>query len=262
MPMTSWRTCSPYFCRITLTEGPLDPKEVLEFQGVRAAQQYLVDQVQEVYRSQGVDIHDKHIEMIVRQMLRRVRVVNPGDSSYLPAELVEGLGIQIVPIPLIRDGQTYLDGVPLNIPWDERVDLETIPLTGSGRVEGTRGLTTLLDGPGALAGSARLLPPETDGTAASRVAISVGTGNSGHTNITHQNRVGPWRVLLATGWLVKLAPSVANSASEVHKLASIGLTLGLILRVWLLIAGPVTARWKALLPVAADIHKMGMMLRF
>ena len=68
--------------------------------------------------------------------------------------------------------------------------------------------------------------------------------------------------VLATGWLVKLAPSVANSASEVHKLASIGLTLGLILRVWLLIAGPVTARWKALLPVAADIHKMGMMLRF
>ena len=69
-------------------------------------------------------------------------------------------------------------------------------------------------------------------------------------------------VLLATGWLVKLAPSVANSASEVHKLASIGLTLGLILRVWLLIAGPVNARWKALLPVRADIDKMGMMLRF
>ena len=72
-----------------LTEGPLDPKEVLEIQGVRAAQQYLVDQVQEVYRSQGVDIHDKHIEMIVRQMLRRVRVVSPGDTDFLPAELVD-----------------------------------------------------------------------------------------------------------------------------------------------------------------------------
>jgi DNA-directed RNA polymerase subunit beta' len=72
-----------------LTEGPLDPKEVLEVRGVRAAQQYLVDQVQEVYRSQGVDIHDKHIEMIVRQMLRRVRIVNPGESTFLPSELVD-----------------------------------------------------------------------------------------------------------------------------------------------------------------------------
>jgi DNA-directed RNA polymerase subunit beta' len=72
-----------------LTEGPLDPKEVLEIRGVRATQQYLVDQVQEVYRSQGVEIHDKHIELIVRQMLRRVRVVTPGDSAFLPAELVD-----------------------------------------------------------------------------------------------------------------------------------------------------------------------------
>ncbi|MEN8763751.1 MAG: cytochrome b/b6 domain-containing protein [Thiogranum sp.] len=68
--------------------------------------------------------------------------------------------------------------------------------------------------------------------------------------------------LMATGWLVKLAPSVANSASDYHNLASIGLTLGLILRVWLLFFGPGPAHWKALVPVPADIHKMGMMLRF
>src|SRR5690606_26766716 len=67
-----------------LTEGPLDPKEVLEIRGVRATQQYLVDQVQEVYKSQGVEIHDKHIEMIVRQMLRRVRIVAANDSDFLP----------------------------------------------------------------------------------------------------------------------------------------------------------------------------------
>ncbi len=73
-----------------LTEGPLDPKEVLAIQGVRACQRYLVDQVQEVYRSQGVDIHDKHIELIVRQMLRRVRIANPGEGPWLPAELVDG----------------------------------------------------------------------------------------------------------------------------------------------------------------------------
>jgi DNA-directed RNA polymerase subunit beta' len=95
-----------------LTEGPLDPKEVLEVQGVRAAQQYLVDQVQEVYRSQGVDIHDKHIEMIVRQMLRRVRVVNPGDSTYLPAELVDDREFLETNRELVKDGKAPAEGRP------------------------------------------------------------------------------------------------------------------------------------------------------
>jgi DNA-directed RNA polymerase subunit beta' len=95
-----------------LTEGPLDPKEVLEIQGVRAAQQYLVDQVQEVYRSQGVDIHDKHIEMIVRQMLRKVRVVNTGDSSYLPAELVDDREFLETNRQLVQDGKQPAEGRP------------------------------------------------------------------------------------------------------------------------------------------------------
>jgi DNA-directed RNA polymerase subunit beta' len=95
-----------------LTEGPLDPKEVLEIQGVRAAQQYLVDQVQEVYRSQGVDIHDKHIEMVVRQMLRRVRVVNPGDSTYLPAELVDDRDFLETNRRLVQEGQHPAEGRP------------------------------------------------------------------------------------------------------------------------------------------------------
>jgi len=95
-----------------LTEGPLDPKEVLDVQGVRAAQQYLVDQVQEVYRSQGVDIHDKHIEMIVRQMLRRVRVVNPGDSSYLPAELVDDREFLETNRALVKDEKHPAEGRP------------------------------------------------------------------------------------------------------------------------------------------------------
>lgn len=68
--------------------------------------------------------------------------------------------------------------------------------------------------------------------------------------------------LIATGWLVKLAPSVADSASDYHDLAGIGLTLGLILRVWLLFFGTGPAHWKALIPVRADFPKMGMMLRF
>jgi DNA-directed RNA polymerase subunit beta' len=95
-----------------LTEGPLDPKEVLEIQGIRAAQRYLVDQVQEVYRSQGVDIHDKHIEIIVRQMLRRVRIVNAGDSTYLPAELIDAQRFRETNLQLIEDGKQPAEGRP------------------------------------------------------------------------------------------------------------------------------------------------------
>jgi DNA-directed RNA polymerase subunit beta' len=71
--------------------GNLDPKEVLRVKGVRAVQLHLVDGVQGVYRSQGVPIHDKHIEVIVRQMLRKVTVVEHGDTDLLPGELVDRL---------------------------------------------------------------------------------------------------------------------------------------------------------------------------
>jgi len=72
-----------------LTEGPLDPQKVLQMQGVRAAQDYLVREIQAVYRSQGVDINDKHIEVIVRQMLRKRRVVDPGDAELLPGKIYD-----------------------------------------------------------------------------------------------------------------------------------------------------------------------------
>jgi DNA-directed RNA polymerase subunit beta' len=72
-----------------LTQGTPDPQEVLRILGVRKAQEHLVDEVQEVYRSQGVAIHDKHIEIIVRQMLRRVLVLEQGDTRLLPSDLVE-----------------------------------------------------------------------------------------------------------------------------------------------------------------------------
>ncbi len=95
-----------------LTEGPLDPKEVLEVRGIRACQRYLVDQVQEVYRSQGVDIHDKHIEIIVRQMLRRVRIVTAGDSEYLPAELVGAQEFRDTNQELLESGKAPAEGRP------------------------------------------------------------------------------------------------------------------------------------------------------
>ncbi len=72
-----------------LTEGPLNPQDILRIQGPEAVQIYLVEEVQKVYRSQGVTINDKHIETIVRQMLRRVRVDSPGDTALLPGELVD-----------------------------------------------------------------------------------------------------------------------------------------------------------------------------
>src|SRR5690606_37681655 len=64
-----------------LTEGPVNPHDILRIQGVTAVQTYLVQEVQDVYRSQGVDINDKHIEIIVRQMLRKVKVEHPGDTE-------------------------------------------------------------------------------------------------------------------------------------------------------------------------------------
>jgi DNA-directed RNA polymerase subunit beta' len=72
-----------------LTEGPIVPQELLQVCGPKELQEYLVNQVQEVYRLQGVEINDKHIEIIIRQMLKKVRIVDPGDSSFLFGEHVE-----------------------------------------------------------------------------------------------------------------------------------------------------------------------------
>ena len=72
-----------------LTSGPLNPHDVMRLCGPEAAQQYLVDEVQRVYRSQGVEIADKHIEIIVRQMTKKVKVVDAGDTNLLPGELIE-----------------------------------------------------------------------------------------------------------------------------------------------------------------------------
>ncbi|HVL64360.1 MAG TPA: DNA-directed RNA polymerase subunit beta' [Actinomycetota bacterium] len=73
----------------SLTDGSKDPDEILEVLGTRDVQMYLVGEVQSVYRSQGVPIHDKHIELIVRQMLRKVTVIEPGDTEFLPGEMVD-----------------------------------------------------------------------------------------------------------------------------------------------------------------------------
>ena len=77
-----------------LTEGPVVPHEILEVCGPQDLQEYLLNEVQEVYRLQGVEINDKHIEIIVRQMLRKVKISDPGDSSFLWAEQVDRLAFE------------------------------------------------------------------------------------------------------------------------------------------------------------------------
>jgi DNA-directed RNA polymerase subunit beta' len=71
-----------------LTEGSVNPHEILRVKGVLELQKHMVDEVQQVYRSQGVTIHDKHIELIARQMLRKVHIIEPGDTDLLPGDLV------------------------------------------------------------------------------------------------------------------------------------------------------------------------------
>ena len=72
-----------------IVEGEPDPHDILRLQGVEALARYITDEVQDVYRLQGVKINDKHIEVIVRQMLRRVTIVEPGDTKFIKSEQVE-----------------------------------------------------------------------------------------------------------------------------------------------------------------------------
>ncbi len=95
-----------------LVEGPKDPKELLEVKGIRETQQYLVEEVQKVYRDQGVSIHDKHIELIVRQMLRRVLVAEPGDAPFLPGERVDSQVYAAVNKALLEEGKRSAEGRP------------------------------------------------------------------------------------------------------------------------------------------------------
>src|SRR5699024_11340596 len=72
-----------------LNEGSIDPKELLQVQGVDGVQSYLLREVQRVCRMQGVEIRDKHVEVMVRQMLRKIRVIDSGDTDVLPGSLLE-----------------------------------------------------------------------------------------------------------------------------------------------------------------------------
>ena len=95
-----------------IVDGPLDPKELLAIKGIRAAQQYLVEQVQKVYREQGVSIHEKHIEIIVRQMTRRITVDSTGDSEFLSGAVVDARIYRDTNRTLIQEGKRPASGRP------------------------------------------------------------------------------------------------------------------------------------------------------
>ena len=88
-----------------LTEGSVNPHDILKIKGVRAVQDYILREVQRVYRLQGVDINDKHVEVIVRQMLKKVRIETPGDSEYLPGMTADTLEFNETSEKLLEAGQ-------------------------------------------------------------------------------------------------------------------------------------------------------------
>ncbi len=96
-----------------LTEGSKNPREVLRIQGREAAQMYLMDEVQRVYRSQGVSIHDKHIEVIIRQLVRRVRVLRSGDTDMLIGELIDRFEFEEANAAVIATGGEPARGEPV-----------------------------------------------------------------------------------------------------------------------------------------------------
>ena len=93
-----------------LTEGSVNPHDILKIKGVRAVQDYMIQEVQRVYRLQGVEINDKHVEVIVRQMLKKIRIENSGDTDYLPGTLVDVLDYEEINENLIEQGKEPAEG--------------------------------------------------------------------------------------------------------------------------------------------------------
>ena len=93
-----------------LTEGSVNPHDILKIKGVRAVQDYMLREVQRVYRLQGVEINDKHIELIVRQMLQKIRVESNGDSDMLPGVLVDTLDFEDTNEILEKEGKVKAEG--------------------------------------------------------------------------------------------------------------------------------------------------------
>jgi DNA-directed RNA polymerase subunit beta' len=95
-----------------LTPGPLNPHELLRLRGVRGVQEYLIQEIQAVYKAQGVDIDDKHLEVIIRQMLRKRRIIDPGDTYFLPGQTVDRFVFEDANRKVVAEG-----GRPATAEW-------------------------------------------------------------------------------------------------------------------------------------------------
>ena len=93
-----------------LTEGSVNPHDILRIKGLRAVQDYMIQEVQRVYRLQGVEINDKHIEVIVRQMLKKIRIEEKGDTEFLPGTMVDVLDFEEVNEQLVAEGKEPATG--------------------------------------------------------------------------------------------------------------------------------------------------------
>jgi DNA-directed RNA polymerase subunit beta' len=138
-----------------LTRGPIDPHDILRIMGKDAVQQYLIDEIQKVYRTQGVTIHDKHIAVIVRQMLGNVRIISSGDTKLLPGELVSRFDYEDINAKVLAEGgepataQAALLGITrASLSKDSWLAAASFQETGrvlvdaavKGKVDGLRGL--------------------------------------------------------------------------------------------------------------------------
>jgi DNA-directed RNA polymerase subunit beta' len=88
-----------------LTEGSLNPHRILRIQGREACQMYLLKEVQQVYRSQGQNINDKHFEVIIRKMMSKVQITRPGDSELLPGDMIDRLELRAINEQLLAEGK-------------------------------------------------------------------------------------------------------------------------------------------------------------
>jgi len=138
-----------------LTRGPVDPHDILRIMGKNAVQQYLIDEIQKVYRAQGVTIHDKHIAVIARQMLSNVRIISSGDTKLLPGELVSRFDYEDINAKVLAEGgepataQAALLGITrASLSKDSWLAAASFQETGrvlvdaaiKGKVDGLRGL--------------------------------------------------------------------------------------------------------------------------
>jgi DNA-directed RNA polymerase subunit beta' len=94
-----------------LTEGSVNPHDTLRIKGVRAVQDYMLQEVQRVYRLQGVEINDKHVEVICRQMLKKIRIEDSGDTAFLPGSLVDRLEFEKINKEMIAAGLDVAEGI-------------------------------------------------------------------------------------------------------------------------------------------------------